>query len=175
MPLLREYGRRPASPSEHLSTSSLAGAYPMNTASSHHHATGHWPHSGFPLSSLALGVPFPNLVLSTHLCDQETRPTTLLGNLDDMGDVLDRFTVNDLFTLSFPTSNHVRQEHCRPLFDELLLQVIEPFFQAHGTLRGRGAEISSHADQSKRNERAIELLHASPALFQSKDGGFTRQ
>ena len=86
---------------------------------------------------------------------------------------MDHLPVSELSTLSFPTAKHIRREH-RQLFNKFLLHVIKLFLQAHGSLRPISTEEPPPAAHTNM-ERAIKLLHVTPALLQSVDGRLTRQ
>ena len=117
--------------------------------------------------------------------------------LEDVGKELDQVPVAELSVVSFATAKHVRPEH-RQLFGKYLTHAIRLFVQAHGRIRARGTVASSQAqglaDSSPiagvegssqaqgscqadhtRLERAVKLLHVTPALLQSIDGRIPRQ
>ena len=87
--------------------------------------------------------------------------------------MLDQLPITDLSTLSFSTSKHIRRDH-RRLFGNFLHHAMRLFIKAHSTLRARGEEQATQRDHT-RLERAIKLLHLTPALLQSTDGRLTRQ
>ena len=100
------------------------------------------------------------------------RVLPLAWGLEEVGLALDSISAEELTKLSFATVKEVRPQH-RNQLGHAIQHSIRLFLRAHEELVLQRA--TGHAQPGVTIERAIKLLHLTPALLLSTDGRMSRQ
>ena len=108
---------------------------------------------------------------NTH--DDDSPSPLLPWGLEDVREALDSVPTSEIECLSFSTAKIIRHEH-RQLFGTFFRHAVQLFTQAWGKCTTGRESDTTQADRDQLN-RAVKLLHVTPALLQSTDGRIARQ